>query len=100
MPPIVPWPWAAVYVSGAAELLLGVGLLIPRLSRVAALGVVLLLTAVFPANIYHWLGSVPVDGTVAPGWYHAVRIPLQGLLIAWAFWLSRAPPGSAPGPSR
>jgi uncharacterized membrane protein len=92
VPPVVPWPLAAVHVSGAAECLLGIGLLIPRLSRLAALGVVLLLVAVFPANVYHWLGNVRVDGAVAPGWYHAVRLPLQVLLIAWAFWLSRRPP--------
>lgn len=91
VPPAVPWPWAAVYVSGACELVLGVALLVPRLSRLAALGVVLLLVAVFPANVYHWLGHVAVDGTVAPGWYHAIRLPTQALLIAWAFWLFRRP---------
>jgi uncharacterized membrane protein len=99
VPPVVPWPWAAVYVSGAVELTLGIGLLVPRLSRLAALGVVLLLAAVFPANVYHWLGNVRVDGRVAPGWYHAVRLPLQGLLMAWAFWLSRRPSGPVPRPS-
>src|SRR5450631_420936 len=88
VPPVVPWPLAAVYVSGAAEFLLGIALLIPRLSRFAAQGVVLLLVAVFPANVYHWLGNVHVDGAGAPGWYHAVRLPLQGLLIVWAYWLS------------
>jgi uncharacterized membrane protein len=92
VPPFVPFPLTAVYVSGGAELLLGVGLLLPRLSRRAALAVVLLLVAVFPANVYHWLADVHVDGSAAPVWYHFVRIPAQGLLIAWAFWLSRPPP--------
>jgi uncharacterized membrane protein len=91
VPPVVPWPWAAVYVSGAAEVLLGIGLLVPRFSRLSALGVVLLLIAVFPANLYHWLGNVAVDGATMPGWYHLVRLPMQGLLIVWAFWLSRRP---------
>jgi uncharacterized membrane protein len=89
VPPFVPFPLAVVYLSGGAELLLGLGLLVPRLSRPAALAVVLLLVAVFPANVYHWLADVHVDGSAAPGWYHPVRIPAQGLLIAWAFWLSR-----------
>ena len=89
VPPLVPFPLAAVYVSGAAELLLGIGLLLPRLSRRAALATVLLLVAVFPANLYHWLGDVHVDGSAAPRWYHLLRIPAQGLLIVWAFWLSR-----------
>jgi uncharacterized membrane protein len=95
VPPVVPWPWAAVYASGAAELLLGVGLLVPGLSHRSALGVALLLVAVFPANVYHWLGDVQVGGSVLPSWYHPVRLPLQGLLIAWALWLSRPPRPSA-----
>jgi uncharacterized membrane protein len=89
VPPLVPFPLAAVYFSGAAELLLGVGLLLPRFSRRAALATVLLLVAVFPANVYHWLADIHVDGSAAPPWYHLFRIPTQGLLIAWAFWLSR-----------
>ena len=89
VPPVVPWPWAAVYASGVAELLVGVGLLVPRLSRRSALGVALLLVAVFPANVYHWLGDVQVGGSALPSWYPPVRLPLQGLLIAWALWLSR-----------
>lgn len=91
VPPAVPWPWAAVYLSGAAELLLGAGLLVPRLSRRSALGVALLFVAVFPANVYHWLADVHVGSSALSGWYHAVRLPLQGLLIAWAVWLSRPP---------
>ena len=91
VPPAVPWPAAAVYVSGGCELVLGVALLIPAVSRLAALGVVLLLVAIFPANVYHWLANVPLNGQVAPGWYHAIRLPGQALLIAWAFWLSRPP---------
>jgi uncharacterized membrane protein len=89
VPPLVPWPLGAVYLSGAAEFALGAALLIPRTSRLAALGVVFLLLAVFPANVYHWLGDVRVNGTAAPGWYHAIRLPLQGLLIGWAYWLFR-----------
>ncbi len=91
VPPAVPWPLAAVYLSGAAELGLGLALLVPRLSRGAALGVCVFLVAVFPANVYHWLSGMALGGTPAPAWYHPVRLPLQGLLIVWAYWLSRAP---------
>ena len=95
VPPAVPWPVAAVYLSGAAELGLGLGLLVPRWSRRAALGLCFLLVAVFPANVYHWLHGLPP----APAWYHPVRLPLQAVLVAWAFWLSRAP-AEAAGPER
>jgi uncharacterized membrane protein len=53
MPPYVPWHLAMVYVSGAAEILGGVALLIPPVRRSAALGLVALLIAVFPA-MYTW----------------------------------------------
>jgi uncharacterized membrane protein len=86
MPPFVPWHLAAVYVSGAAEIALGLGLLIPRLSRAAAWGVIALLIAVFPANIYMWTSHLMMDGKVIPGWFHAIRLPAQALLIAWAWW--------------
>jgi uncharacterized membrane protein len=96
VPPLVPWPLLAVYVSGTAELVLGFALLVPRLSRLAAMGAALLFVAVFPANVYHWLGNVPVDGRLAPGWYHLIRLPAQGLLIFWAIWLSRRPHSASP----
>ena len=98
IPPAICWPVAAVYISGGAELGLGLALLVPRLSRRAALGVCVFLVAVFPANVYHWLSGMAVGGMPAPGWYHSVRLPLQGLLIAWAYWLSRSaqPPQAEP----
>ncbi len=96
VPPAVRWPLAAVYISGVLELMLGVALLVPRLSRRAALGACVLLVAVFPANVYHWLHGAPP----APAWYHFVRLPLQGLLVAWAVWLSRRPEPAPAVPPR
>src|SRR5579871_1190768 len=65
VPPYLPWPVAMVYVSGAAEIAGGIGLLIPRLRNAAAWGLVALLIAVFPANVYMatshiQVGSVPI----------------------------------------
>lgn len=90
VPPAIPWPVAAVYVSGVAEFGLGLGLVIPRLRRLAALGVCVLLVAVFPANVYHWVAGLPMGGLPPPAWYHPIRLPLQGVLIAWAYWVSRS----------
>jgi uncharacterized membrane protein len=76
MPPYVPWHLAMVYGSGVAEILGGIGLFIPRVRRVAALGLVALLIAVFPANVYmatnsleRWPSSRGTLGTppAAPG---------------------------------
>jgi uncharacterized membrane protein len=91
MPPYLPWHLALVYISGAAETALGLALVVPRLSRAAAWGIIALLVAVFPANLYMWTAHVQIDGRSIPGWFHAVRLPAQALLIAWAYWHTRPP---------
>jgi uncharacterized membrane protein len=78
----------AVHVSGVFEVLLGVCLLIPRTTRVAAWGLIALLIAVFPANIYAYQHSREIFPDVEPG-MHFWRLPLQGVLIAWAYWYTR-----------
>jgi uncharacterized membrane protein len=77
----------AVLWSGVAEALLGVLLLIPRTSRWAAWGIIALLIAVFPANIYGWQHSEEIFGISKEK--HFIRLPLQAVLIAWAWWYTR-----------
>ncbi len=55
MPPAFPLHLEAVYISGFFEVLGGLGLLISKLRKIAALGLLALLIAVYPANIYIWL---------------------------------------------
>lgn len=88
MPPYLPRHRALVLVSGAAEILLGALLLVPACSRPAAWGLVALLIAVFPANVHMALTSgtsSPAMPGVSPFWSWA-RLPLQALLVAWAYW--------------
>lgn len=88
MPPYLPWHRGLIFVSGAVELLLGVLLLVPRTGRWAAWGLIALLAAVFPANVHMAVTSAtaaPAVPEVAPFWAWA-RLPLQGALIAWAYW--------------
>jgi uncharacterized membrane protein len=77
----------AVIASGIAEIVLGVLLVIPRTGRLAAWGLIALLIAVFPANIYVYQHQEIFPG-VSPT-LHLVRLPLQGVLIAWAWWYTR-----------
>ncbi len=77
----------AVIVSGIAEVLLGVLLLVPRTMRLAAWGLIALLIAVFPANIYGWQHSEEIFGVSKSA--HFIRLPLQAVLIAWAWWYTR-----------
>jgi uncharacterized membrane protein len=90
VPPWVPMPLAAVYVSGVAEIALAVAAMIPSTSRWACFGVALLLIAVFPANVHHWRAAVRAGGVVLPAWYHLVRLPMQAVLIAWAVFNAQA----------
>jgi uncharacterized membrane protein len=87
VPPQLPAPEALVAVSGAAEIALGL-LLLPHLTRrPAAWGLVALLVAVFPANVY--MARIPGGGLGLPQWTLWARLPLQGVLIAWAWWYTR-----------
>ncbi len=84
MPPDLPNPEWLNLLSGLAEIILGVYVLEPRVRVLAAWGIIALLIAVFPANVYAALSGVSVFG-----W---VRLPLQGILIVWAWWYTRADP--------
>jgi uncharacterized membrane protein len=90
MPPYLPWPSALVAVSGAAEVLLGSALLVPRLARPAAFGIIALLIAVFPANI-HMAAHPELYPEIPPAilW---LRLPLQLVLVLWAYLYTRPAP--------
>ncbi len=86
MPPYLPLHLELVYLSGLFEIGLGTCLLIPRFSRFAAWGIIALLIAVFPANIYLYQHQeiVPASPTV-----HLLRLLFQGVLIWLAYWQTR-----------
>ena len=76
-------------ISGFFEILGGVGLLAPRTRRPAAWGLVALLIAVFPANLY--MATNPVESgaaAIAPVLRWG-RLPLQIVLIWWVLWCTR-----------
>lgn len=86
MPPYWPLHLELVYLSGCFEIALGALLLVPRFSRFAAWGIVALLIAVFPANIYLFQNQELVP---APPMVHLLRLLLQIVLILWAYWFTR-----------
>lgn len=84
MPPYLPWPVLLVYLSGVAEIVLGLLLPVAKFTRVAAWGLIALLVAVFPANIHMALNhELYPQYNVMVVW---LRLPLQIVLIAWAYW--------------
>lgn len=82
MPPYLPGHEFFVAVSGVAEVILGVLLFIPATRSWAAWGIILLLIAVFPANLYMAYGDQ--FQAISP-WIRWGRLPIQLVLIWWAF---------------
>ncbi len=81
MPPWLPAHELLNRISGAAEIAGGIGVLIPSTRRAAAIGLILLLIAVFPANLQIALHGWP--GMDIPRWALFARLPFQLLFIAW-----------------
>ena len=81
-------PRALVALSGAAEIAGALGLLIPQTRRAAGLGLIALLLAVWPANIFMALEAERFR-RVAPAWLLWARVPLQLALIGWVERVSR-----------
>jgi uncharacterized membrane protein len=82
MPSYLPWPLFLIYLSGVLETLFGILLCVPVLSKIAAWGLIVVLIGIFPANINMALHSDNFDISSFLLW---LRLPLQGLLIAWAY---------------
>ena len=80
--------------SGAAEIAGGLGVLLPWLRRAAVCGLILLLIAIFPANIHMALHGM-AGADIAP-WILWLRLPFQLVLIAWVVYasLSKNPDGT------
>lgn len=104
VPPGFPAPDLLVLLSGVFEVAGGVGLLIRPLRRTAGWGLIALLVAVFPANIYMAVSPNAVAGLDIPPWALYVRLPLQFVFIA-AVWAvacrpDRPPVAATPDQSR
>src|ERR1700722_13059115 len=78
-PKFLPKRKELVYVSGLLEILGGFGLLFPFSRRFAAKGLMMLLYAVFPANINMAINKI--DFGYLPKWLLWTRLPVQFLLI-------------------
>ncbi len=90
IPPALPEPEWLNVISGLIEIVLGVYLLEPRTRVLAAWGVIALLIAVYPANVYMMLENVgpegPGTGSPVVNW---VRLPFQFVFGAWAWWYTQ-----------
>ena len=92
IPPYLPWHAALNYLSGAFEILLGGLVLFPHYTRLAGWGLIVLLIAVFPANVYMAQNSqlFPEFNPTAL----LIRLPVQLVFILWAWWATRPDAGA------
>lgn len=97
VPAWLPAPALLVALSGAAELALGLAVLVPsaKVRRWAGYGLVALLVAVFPANVNMAIHQIQLsEGGTLPVWVMWARLPLQALFVGWALWATT--PDAAP----
>jgi uncharacterized membrane protein len=92
VPPYIPWPHAAVMVSGVFELLGAAGLAWSPTRRSAGWGLFALTIAVTPANVY--MLQRP-DHFGVPVWVLITRLFLQVGLLALILWSTRREPARA-----
>jgi len=83
IPRSIPYPKMMVYISGFFELLFGIALLFEATRSYAAIGLILLLIAVYPANIY--MAKRMKEKQSKHRWIAYLRLPLQFVLIYWAY---------------
>jgi uncharacterized membrane protein len=88
VPPYIPWPRAAVLISGVFELLGAAGLLWGKTRRTAGIGLFLLTLAVTPAHFY-MLQRPELFGV--PYWALVLRLPLQVALLVLIAWCTKRP---------
>ena len=89
VPPYLPYHLELVYISGLFEILFGVMILIPKYRYWGSVGLILLLIAVFPANIYLFQSKEAQKAIGATQEIATWRLPVQGILIWVAYWIRK-----------
>jgi uncharacterized membrane protein len=92
VPPNFPSPHVLVVISGVAEIVGGLGLLVRPLRRTAGWGLIALLVAVFPSNLYMAIESKRFADLHLPAWVFLARLPLQAVFVAWIWFAALAGP--------
>jgi uncharacterized membrane protein len=87
VPPALPYPLQIVLITGALEILGGIGLLLEPTRRFAGIALIVYLVAVFPANAYAARNHIPFRGHPQPS--IPVRLVIQLLLIALLWWVTQ-----------
>jgi len=99
VPSYLGWPTFWTYASGALEILLGLGLMIPRTQPWSARLLVGLVSMMSLANLNMWINDIPFNGTRLSTAGHIVRWIIQLILLLTLLWLGKILPRSKNSPS-
>ncbi len=89
VPPYLPYQLELVYISGLFEILFGVMILLPKYRYWGSVGLILLLIAVFPANIFLFQSEEAQKAIGATQEIATWRLPIQGIFIWVAYWIRK-----------
>ena len=85
-----------VFVSGVAEIVVGLGLVMTRSRRDAATALAVLLVVLYVGNLNMWVNDITIGETNLSTTGHLIRTLVQVLLIAVALWIARHLPRKRP----
>ncbi len=89
IPPYLPFHIELIYISGFFEILFGLMILFPKYRYYGSIGLILLLIAIFPANIYLAQNKEAQEAIGASQQIAIWRLPIQGILIWIAYWIRK-----------
>ena len=87
VPAYLPQPNLLVAISGFFEIIGGLGIMISKTRKFASWGLIALYIAVFPANINMAVNDIHLSENGVANWVYWLRLPLQFVLIYWAWWV-------------
>lgn len=89
IPNIFPYPSFIVYATGVIEIILAIGLIIPKTRRLSGIFIVFYFIAVFPANVVKAMSDIDIQGTFNSSTMSWVRLLFQPIFILWALYCSK-----------
>ena len=87
VPDILGDPTFWVLITGAMEVALGVGLIVPQTRKYSSILMVLFLVAIYWANLNMWINDIPLEGKTFATIWHVIRLLAQVLMILIALWV-------------
>ncbi|MFS4491855.1 MauE/DoxX family redox-associated membrane protein [Maribacter sp. 2308TA10-17] len=86
VPHFLPLKTTIIYISGIIEILLGIFMCIPKYTKTAAVGVILLMLLFLPIHVWDVISDTPAIGSHRAA---LIRLPFQFVFIGWAYGVKR-----------